>query len=376
MLLLMYSYRGTSCLTHLVLGGSLSLAEWILGLELVGDLDVEITWVLLIWLVGEDTADLLALLDGQDVAEVEDGLLPVGVLGVWAGREADWLVASGEVNIEPGDDGVDKVVAASIEKEWGGEGEIGKGALVEIEGEDGSWVSDDGLDFDGVDKWLGESGLLEWGVVESVDVVPESDLLVLVVSILNTGNEDGGLVREDQTTWNKVLVTGPEDGVQHGLVEKEVSHPLGDDDINLWEWEDNVLHLSLEKGDLVGKTIDLNDLLGLDNDGGHVNTDNVLCASLCGEPGELSVPVPYFLKFVPGCALHGENTSSAADIENNLVLEQVLVLDNGVHVGASADLILQHLLVDTMVVVAAKMLANVLIKAPSGTKRRGIERTS
>ena len=279
-------------LAHLVLGLSLSLAEWVLSLKLVRDLDIKITWVLGVWSVGEDTTDLLSLLDGQDITEVEDSLLPVCVLGVWAGGEADWLVAGGEIDIEPSDDGVDEVVTAGVEEEWGGEGKVGEGALVEVEGEDGGWVGDNGLDLDSVDEWLSESSLLEWGVVETVDVVPEVDLLILVISVLDSGNEDGGLVWEDQAAWNKVLVTGPEDGVQHGLVEEEVTHPLGDDDVDFWEWEDNILHLALKKGDLVGKTVDLHDLLGLDDDGGHVNTDNVLCASLCGKPMQLSVLVP------------------------------------------------------------------------------------
>lgn len=344
-------------LTHLVLGLSLGLAERILSLELVRDLDIKITWVLGVWSVGKNTTDLLTLLDGQDITEVEDSLLPVSVLGVWASGEADWLVAGSEVDVEPGDDGVDEVVAAGVEEKWGGEGKVGESAFVEVEGEDGGWVGDNSLDFDGVDEWLGESRLLEWGVVEAIDVVPEVDLLVLVVSVLDSGNEDGGLVWEDQAAWNKVLVTGPQDGVQHGLVEEEVAHPLGDDDVDLWEWEDNILHLALEKGDLVGKTVDLDDLLGLDDDGGHVDTDNVLCASLCGEPMQLLVLVPCACRLL-GCALHRENTSSAADIENDLVLEEVLVLDNGVHVGTGADLILQHLLVNSMVVVAVmKMLA-------------------
>jgi hypothetical protein len=37
--------------------------------------------------------------------------------------------------------------------------------------------------------------------------------------------------------------------------------------------------------------------------------------------------------------LHGKNGSTAANIENDLVLEQVLVLDNSVHVGSRANLI-------------------------------------
>lgn len=40
-------------------------------------------------------------------AGVEDGLLPVGVLGVRAGREADGLVAGRERDVEPGEERVD-----------------------------------------------------------------------------------------------------------------------------------------------------------------------------------------------------------------------------------------------------------------------------
>lgn len=78
-----------------------------------------------------------------------------------------------------------------------------------------------------------------------------SDLLLLVVAILNTGEEDGGLVGEDETVLDKVLVTGVQDGVQHAFVEEEVAHPLGDDNIDLREGQLNLLHLALDQGDLV-----------------------------------------------------------------------------------------------------------------------------
>jgi hypothetical protein len=110
------------------------------------------------------------------------------------------------------------------------------------------------------------------------------DLLLLVVAILDTGNKDGGLVGENETTLDEVAVTGPEDGIQHGLVEQEVAHPLGDDNVDLGEGENNLLHLALQESDLVAQTVDLDNLLGLANDGRHVNTNNVLGASLCGEP--------------------------------------------------------------------------------------------
>lgn len=117
--------------------------------------------------------DLLALLHGKHVLEVEDGLLPVGVLCVRAGREGDSLVAGGELDVEPGNERVDEIVAAGGEIVGDAVGEIGDGAGVEVESENGGGIGDDGLHLDGVDQGLGQGGLLEGSVVETIDVVPD-----------------------------------------------------------------------------------------------------------------------------------------------------------------------------------------------------------
>lgn len=93
-----------------------------------------------------------------------------------------------------------------------------------------------------------------------------SNLVILVLAILDGSHVHGGLVGEDLATGGEVDVTGVEDGVQHALVEKEVAHPLGYDDVNLGEGKMNLLHLALKKGDLVGKPVDGDDLLSLSND--------------------------------------------------------------------------------------------------------------
>ena len=54
---------------------------------------------------------MFAFFHGQDISEVEDGLFPVRILGVWSSGEADRLVACLEVNIKPGNDRVNEVVA-------------------------------------------------------------------------------------------------------------------------------------------------------------------------------------------------------------------------------------------------------------------------
>lgn len=183
-----------------------------------------------------------------------------------------------------------------------------------------------------------------------------ANLVLLVVAVLDTSHEDGGLVREDEAlaVLAKVTVTSVQDSVQHALVEKEVSHPLGNDDIDLGERQLNLLHLALQKGDLVGQAVHLDDLLGLVDDGGHVDTDNVLRASLGGE--------------------HAEDGGTAANVEDDLVLEDVGVVVDSIAVALGANLVFlwsivrcvpereldtatnQHLLVNTMVVVAVEVV--------------------
>ena len=138
--------------------------------------------VVLVGGAGEHALDLLAGLDGEDVLEVEDGLLPVGVLCVGAGGELDGLVAAGKLDIEPGDQGVDEVVAANLYLVRKLECEICYCALVEVEGDDSGGVGDNGLELDGVDEGLGESGVLQRAVVEAPDVVPDCRKTISMVS--------------------------------------------------------------------------------------------------------------------------------------------------------------------------------------------------
>ena len=160
-------------LAHLVLAATAGGAALVVGRGLVRESDVKVTAVVVVGRANELTLDLLAGLDSEDVLEVEDGLLPVGVLGVRAGGEADGLVASGELDVEPRDHGVDVVRAAHREGEGKLESEVLNGASVEVKGDDGRGVGDNGLELDSVDEGLGEGGVLERAVVEAPDVVPD-----------------------------------------------------------------------------------------------------------------------------------------------------------------------------------------------------------
>ena len=57
-----------------------------------------------------------------------------------------------------------------------------------------------------------------------------------------------------------------------------------------------------------------------------------------------------------GMDVHAEDGCTASDIQHHLVLENVLVLVDGISVRLGADFILQHLFVNAMVVVAVEVV--------------------
>ena len=159
-----------------------------------------------------------------------------------------------------------------------------------------------------------------------------SNLLLFVFSVLNTSGVDDGLVGENETVLLEVPVARPQNGVQHALVQKEVTHPLGDDDVDLWEWQLNLLHLTLQKSDLVLHTVDLDNLLCLFDDGRVVYCDDVLCAGLDGEPERIAtlgfgdLGGVRLVSLREWASVHAENGCTASDVQDDLVLEKVLVL--------------------------------------------------
>ena len=165
-------------LAHDIGALALGLATLLVGLESILDLDVQISSVAVVGLAEQSAVELLAGLNGKVVVEVKDGLLPMRVLGVGAGRELDGLVAGRELNVEPGDQGVHVVGAADGEGVGEVEGEIGDLAGVEVESDERCGVGNDGLEVNSVDEGLGEGGALEGGVVEAPDVVPDCGLKV------------------------------------------------------------------------------------------------------------------------------------------------------------------------------------------------------
>lgn len=142
-------------LAHPIFRKALGGSSAILRTQLVVNLDVKVSSVLLVGLHLQIAHDLLSLLYREDVTQVEDCLLPVCVLGVRARGESDGLVTRCKVDVEPCYERVHEIIASAGELEWYREGEISCGAGVEIKSQDCSGVSHGRLDFDGIDKRFG-----------------------------------------------------------------------------------------------------------------------------------------------------------------------------------------------------------------------------
>ena len=158
---------------HSVKAAVLGVTNGVRGIELVRDGNIEVTLVLVIRLVLQHSGNNLALFHSKDITQIEDSLFPVSVLGMRAGRESDGLVACGEVDIKPGNQSVDEVVALSRKGEGGLERGVRCLDSVKVKGNDGARVADNSLHFDSVDKRLGKSNLLHWAVVEAPHIVPD-----------------------------------------------------------------------------------------------------------------------------------------------------------------------------------------------------------
>merc|ERR550539_64003 len=217
--------------SHFIFVLLLHLTEF--ALEINSDLDIQVPHVPLIGRETEDSRELLALGAGEVVLQVEHGLLPVGVGSLRGRGEANPLVAVGELDIEEGHQGLNVVISSNLKAEGGLERNLFLPDGLDVDLSNEAVVGNHLISVHRIHDGLGESDLPDGGHIEPVDVIPPVDLVLLVLSVLDGGDVEGGLVGEHQTSGLQPLVPGEQDGVQHGLIEQAVAHPLGDDDVNL-----------------------------------------------------------------------------------------------------------------------------------------------
>ena len=141
----------------------------------------------------------------------------------------------------------------------------------------------DGLGLDDVNNGLRDDSGPDDAHVDAVDVLPELEFLLFVVRVLDAHKVHFGPVGEHEAVRLEPLVPCVEDSVEHAFVEQEVTHPLGDNDVDLVHRQVDLLDLAFDYCDLVREPVVLDYLPRLDRDVGRVHTVHVLGPGSAGE---------------------------------------------------------------------------------------------
>lgn len=73
--------------------------------------------------------------------------------------------------------------------------------------------------------------------LESIDRMPEGDVRGNEVRVGERSNAKRSVGRNHQSVGGEVTVPGVNDGIEHGFKEEAVTHPFGDDDVDLLDGE-------------------------------------------------------------------------------------------------------------------------------------------
>lgn len=175
--------------------------------------------------------------------------------------------------------------------------------------------------------------------------MPERDVRGNEVRVGERCNAKRSVGRNHQSIGSEVTVPGVNDGIEHGFEEETVTHPFGDNDIDLLDGKSHFLDFATDapviKGsiwkliksrcigyirDHITKTILINDLLSPVDNVRIVNSNDLFCTCFSAE--------------------HGEDPRATPDVQHNLVLEDTLIVIDEVTIGVSADSILKHRLMN------------------------------
>ena len=159
--------------SHLILASPLSRSYRIVRIEPIDNLNVEVPLFGGVGLARKHALDLLILFDGQNFPQIKHSLFPMGVLGVRAGGKFDRFVAGCEFDIEPSNQCMDEIISPTIKSERFFEGQVGRCDSVQVDLENLGRLGDTCFQVYGVDQWLGQSGVFQGGIVETVNVIPD-----------------------------------------------------------------------------------------------------------------------------------------------------------------------------------------------------------
>lgn len=101
-------------------------------------------------------------------------------------------------------------------------------------------------------------------------------LFVVIGAIVQCGDKHGSDIGEKDSIRRQPLFARVEHRVEHGLVEQEVSHPLGYYDIHFIYRQDDLFNQPIKDGNFILQVILLYDVAAMDVDVGFLDAIDVL----------------------------------------------------------------------------------------------------
>jgi len=193
---------------HFILG--MDIFQCLLApFERIIDGDIQVSFILTVRSTCEFPIDNLVALQSikgdekrtytynKRILQVKHSLFPVRVLCVWPCTEPHRFMTRLESNIKPRNNRVYEIVSCSTEFEICEESEIADRTSIEIEVEDSIRVGDDGFEFDGINQGLSQCDCCNGGEVETIHGFPEPDFFFFIVGVFDSGDVQGGVIREN-----------------------------------------------------------------------------------------------------------------------------------------------------------------------------------
>lgn len=133
---------------------------------------------------------------------------------------------------------------------------------------------------DGVDDRFRQHPLLHAFHAHSIDTVPVVELLLVVSLVVDHRHVHPRLVGHHQSPLSQPFIPCIQDRVEHGLIEQEITHPLGDDYVNFLDRQFDFFDQAVDYGDFICQVVLLDDISAMEVYVGLFYAVDVLCSAL------------------------------------------------------------------------------------------------
>ena len=195
-----------------------------------------------------------------------------------------------------------------------------------------------------------ENSILHTAHVETIYIFPVAHLFLIEPFIFKCRHKNLCLIWPNGPAFFEVFVSDGDNRVKHALIEKKVSHPFGDYDVNtaILDLLD-ILDLSFNDLNLVAVSGLIDDIFSEISDISIVNGVDFLCLAILDSKKT-------------------EDAGTCSYIKDCLPLKQVDVSLDRTFIGIGSGFIFKHFLMNVKVRIASKVIILIAVERQLGTE--------